>query len=130
MSTIKTAKVYAVTSWYAKCPDCKAEWHVRDDAPPFFAMQIHCIDCDSVFEADLEERIAERVRQERLRLEPLEQRRQADQKPAQLKRIEQVIEKLGKNDCTCSGKSFGQHGVYCEAERRREVQKRERSYEW
>lgn len=124
---MKSARVYSVTKWYAKCPDCKTEYHVRDDAPPFFAEQIHCARCNAVFEADLEDRIAERRRIELMRLAPLQETPRPTHEPrptAQLDRITDAIKRLGSKGCSCKGAEFGQHGLYCE------TKKRERSVEW
>ena len=129
---MKSAKVYSVTAWYAKCPDCKTEYHVRDDAPPFFAAQIHCKRCDRLFEADLADRIADRIRAEKLRSEPLQETPRTIDNPrpvGQLERIEESIKKIGKGECGCQGAEFGRHGIYCEAQRR-EARRRGRSHEW
>lgn len=63
---MKIAKVYPKTRWYAKCPYCRQQCHVRDDAPPFHAETVQCPKCTYMFEADLEERIEEKKRAESL----------------------------------------------------------------
>lgn len=67
---MKIAKVYSITRWYAKCPGCRRACHVKDDAPPFHPERVVCGFCQAVFEADLDEAIAERERLERLAKKP------------------------------------------------------------
>ena len=96
---MKSARVYSVTKWYAKCPGCKTEHHVRDNAPPFHPEQIYCKRCDAVFAADLEDSIAERERLDRLAA-----RSASFDKPAHL--------------CTCRSAPFGRHDLHCEVKRK------------
>jgi len=131
---VRRVKVYPVTSWFARCPECRKHHHIVDHAPPFHPVAKICDGCMCGFVADLEDRVNDEKQRERVELfrrkmEELdaidEEINRISPEKSAVDRRKKTVEALNearkalfsgaKPGCRCEGAEFGRHTLYCEA---------------